>query len=89
MTSSKSNFAFRITRRQFPLKPAFAATVNKSQGSTLSHYGVYGGNFFGHGQAYVAVSRATGWDAFKILAEEEGLPYGTIINTFYEELLTE
>ena len=55
----KIGFIFR--RRQFPVIPAFAFTVNKSQGQTIP------GNVaiklwdgcFSHGQLYVGTSRAT------------------------------
>ena len=45
-------------RKQFPVKPCFAITSNKSQGQTLQKIGIYVKNdFFGHGQLYVAMSR--------------------------------
>jgi hypothetical protein len=49
----------KLRRRQFPLRAAFAMTINKAQGQTLSHYGVFlPRNCFGHGQLYTALSRA-------------------------------
>ncbi|MGH7955111.1 MAG: C-terminal helicase domain-containing protein [Gloeomargaritales cyanobacterium] len=49
------------TRRQFPVKPGFAMTINKSQGQTIpGRVGVCLKNsVFCHGQLYVAASRAT------------------------------
>lgn len=32
---------FKMQRRQFPVKPSFAMTANKSQGQTLSKVGLY------------------------------------------------
>jgi ATP-dependent DNA helicase PIF1 len=45
-------------RRQFPVRVAFALTINKSQGQTLDHVGVYlRCPIFAHGHLYVALSR--------------------------------
>ena len=49
---------FTLQRRQFPLKPCFAMTINKSQSQTLTRVGVYlQSEIFAHGQLYVAFSR--------------------------------
>eukprot|EP00796_Vickermania_ingenoplastis_P010942 gene10942-7596_t len=45
-------------RTQIPLRHAWATTVHKSQGLTISHLEVDMGRFFTPGQAYVALSRA-------------------------------
>ena len=51
-------FPFEWTRRQFPVRPAFAMTINKSQGQTLRRVAVFLRDpVFGHGQLYVAASR--------------------------------
>jgi len=43
---------------QFPLMPAWAVTIHKSQGKTISNVRVdFGGGAFAHGQVYVALSR--------------------------------
>eukprot|EP01063_Lacrimia_lanifica_P006905 TRINITY_DN14374_c0_g2_i1.p1 TRINITY_DN14374_c0_g2~~TRINITY_DN14374_c0_g2_i1.p1 ORF type:complete len:386 (+),score=118.51 TRINITY_DN14374_c0_g2_i1:1-1158(+) len=48
-----------FSRTQFPIKPAFAITINKSQGQTLDKVGVDLATrpCFQHGQLYVALTR--------------------------------
>ncbi len=57
--SDNRGLPFTFARKQFPLQLAYAMTVNKSQGQTLSHVGLHFANdVFSHGQLYVAFSRA-------------------------------
>jgi len=50
---------FTLRRRQFPVRPAFAMTINKAQGQTMQRVGVLLDEpVFSHAQLYVASSRS-------------------------------
>ena len=71
MSPSDEMFPFHWTRRQFPIRPAFAMTINKAQGQTLERVGVYlPSGVFGHGQLYVAASRVSTPDGIKFLVKD-------------------
>ena len=54
-TPSDTNLPFTLKRRQFPILLAYAMTINKSQGQTFDHVGVFLDQpVFAHGQLYVA-----------------------------------
>lgn len=45
------------TRSQFPIVPAFASTIHKSQSATIDCVGIHLDDMLTHGQLYVAMSR--------------------------------
>lgn len=64
---------FSFKRRQFPIRLAFCMTINKAQGQTLDHVGIYLSDpVFSHGQLYVALSRAKSFDNIKVQIKPKG-----------------
>ncbi|RYR29429.1 hypothetical protein Ahy_B01g053803 isoform C [Arachis hypogaea] len=69
---SNSGLPFKFQRRQFPLTVCFAMTINKSQGQSLSHVGLYlSKSVFTHGQLYVALSRVKSRSDINVLILDE------------------
>ena len=82
-----SEYAFKLTRLQFPVRLAFAVSINKAQGQSVNHVGLdLRVPVFSHGQLYVALSRATSRDRIRILLPPyEGTP--RTLNIVYPEVL--
>jgi ATP-dependent exoDNAse (exonuclease V) alpha subunit len=87
LTSNEGDFHFQLTRLQFPVRLAFAMTINKSQGQSLTHVGIdLQAPVFTHGQLYVALSRATDVRNISILIKESNVDEVTD-NIVYPEAL--
>ncbi|KAF7776775.1 hypothetical protein Agabi119p4_5168 [Agaricus bisporus var. burnettii] len=81
---------FHFKCRQFPLRLAFAMTINKSEGQTLETVGIdLRSPVFAHGQLYVPLSRTTNpHNLFILLPSDSSQPPSTTtLNVVYPELL--
>ena len=78
-----TDLPFQFKRVQFPLKTAFAMTINKAQGQTLKVAGVHlEKDCFSHGQLYVACSRVSKPQDLYIFAKD-----GKTKNVVYRNVL--
>ncbi|KAG5529311.1 hypothetical protein RHGRI_029871 [Rhododendron griersonianum] len=81
-----SEFPFQMTRRQFPVRLAYAMTINKSQGQSVKFVGIdLRILVFSHGQLYVALSRCTLFDRISVLLPKDEM--NTTTNIVYPEVL--
>ena len=82
---SPSQLPIPFTRTQFPIRLAFAMTINKAQGQTFEHVGIsLLKPVFGHGQLYVALSRVRSQKSLHI---QLPLNHYTTKNIVYKEAL--
>ena len=82
-------YSFEWCRRQFPVRVAFAMTINKSQGQTLSNVGIWLNEpCFSHGQLYVCISRVGSPKNIKFaIRKKEGYKWNFTNNVVYREVL--
>ena len=82
-------YPFEWCRRQFPVRVAFAMTINKSQGQTLSNVGVWLNDpCFAHGQLYVCISRVGSPRHIKFaIRKKDGYKWNSTSNVVYKEVL--
>ena len=85
--TSLTDFTFKIRRRQFPVRLAFAMTINKAQGQSVKIVGLdMRIPVFAHGQLYVALSRATSRGSVCVLLPHDAVDLSTM-NIVYDEVL--
>ena len=94
--TAKNYLPFKFKRFQFPLRLAYSITINKAQGQTIKHAGVLLEKpVFGHGQLYVALSRAQSFQNLKVQVDKvpgkQGLFSGKMYtaNVVYTQIIRE
>ncbi|KAJ3568310.1 hypothetical protein NP233_g5793 [Leucocoprinus birnbaumii] len=88
-SSQSTDLTFSFKRLQFPVRLAFALTINKAQGQSVKYVGLdLRVPVFAHGQLYVGCSRATSPDRIKILlSDHRHGPTSFTSNMVYPEVL--
>ncbi|CEP18596.1 hypothetical protein, partial, partial [Parasitella parasitica] len=72
ITMAEPKNPYDFSRVQFPVRLAFAMTINKAQGQTLSSVGLYlSSHVFAHGQFYVALFRVSTLSSIKIMIDSD------------------
>ena len=87
---SDVDLPFQLVRRQFPIRLAFAMTINKAQGQTIPYMELDLRNpVFAHGQLYVALSRVQSKKNIIILVKNDqvdNIPSVYTKNIVYKEI---
>ena len=73
-SAGDSELPFAVRRHQYPLRHAWAMTINKSQGQSIrGRLGIYlPAPVFAHGQLYVAFSRGIAFNRVRIVIRDNG-----------------
>ena len=67
LSSADPTLPFKLCHKQFQIRLAYCMNISKSQGQTFRSVGIYLREpVFTHGQLYVALSRVSSFDSFKI-----------------------
>jgi len=76
-----------LKRLQFPVRLAFAMTINKSQGQSVEYVRInLQTSVFSHGQLYVAFSRCTSPLNISLLLLEQSQESRRTLNVVYKEV---
>ena len=76
-----------LKRLQFPVRLAFAMTINKSQEQLVEHVGInLQTSVFSHGQLYVAFSRCTSSLNISVFLPEQSQESRRTLNVVYKEV---
>nr|XP_048328379.1 uncharacterized protein LOC125422003 [Ziziphus jujuba var. spinosa] len=88
LTLSDPRLPFKFKRRQNILVVSYAMTINKSQGQSISHVGLYLKRpVFSYGRLYVAIYRVTNRKRLKILiCDKDGKPINSTANMVFKEV---
>lgn len=85
---SVSELNINMSKRQFPVRVAYAMTINKSQGQSVKYVGIdLKTPVFSHGQLYMALSRCTAANRITLLLEDKTEELETTNIVFPEVLL--
>lgn len=75
LSNDNSTLPFELRRRQFPFQPAFAMTINKAQGQTLTSVAIALTRIvFTRGQLYVALFRVRNPSKLKVFLPNDSAP---------------
>lgn len=86
-STKDSDHTFQIRRHQFPVRLAFAISINKAQGQSVHFVGLdLRVPVFTHGQLYVAFSRSTSRRRVKVLLPDD-VESPQTLNIVYPEVL--
>jgi ATP-dependent DNA helicase PIF1 len=82
MSAEDATIPFALRRFQFPVRHAFALTINKSQGQTIPNVGIFLREpCFSHGQLHVEFSRVKSRQNIKVMVGGGSIDNGDVNTT--------